>query len=337
LKKFLFPIFSLAKPFIPLKTLIGFSGEKVIFPFYHAVTEVAPPHLEHLYKVKTPVEFEKDLDLLLKNFVPLSLKDVLELKDKPSKPSFHLSFDDGLREVWDFIEPVLTRKGVPATFFVNPDFVDNRNLFYRYKASALVHFAGSYQTEYWKDFHTYCDQQNLSGKNIRDICMSITFRNRNKLDEIAGILGFSFESYLEEFQPYLSLEQLMSLKKKGFTIGAHSMDHPEYAFLSGKEMLHQTLQSTAWLKEMFHPLHLAFAFPFSDKGVGSDFFHSLGFDSKPIIDVSFGTAGIKKEQLNRHKQRIPLEGYNLSAGSVIFSEYLYYLLKMPFGKNIIYR
>jgi len=48
LKKFLFPIFSLAKPFIPLKLLIGLSGEKMIFPFYHAVTDIAPPHLENL-------------------------------------------------------------------------------------------------------------------------------------------------------------------------------------------------------------------------------------------------------------------------------------------------
>ena len=309
----------------------------MIFPFYHAVTDIAPPHLENLYKIKSLREFEKDLDFLLKHFIPVSISDIMNFKKKPSKPSFHLSFDDGLREVCDYIEPLLTRKGVPATFFVNPDFVDNINLFYRYKASALIHFASSYQKDYWKDFHDYCKQQILPGKNLKEVCLAIKYADRNKLDDIAEIMGFSFESYLREFKPYLSRVQLEGLVRKGFTIGSHSMDHPEYKNLNGKEMLHQTLQSSGWVKEKFHQKYSLFAFPFSDEGVGSDFFHALGYDGRPLIDLSFGTAGIKHEQLEKHKQRIPIEGYNLAASSVIFSEYLYYFFKMPFGKNIIYR
>jgi peptidoglycan/xylan/chitin deacetylase (PgdA/CDA1 family) len=337
LKKFLFPLFSLAKPLIPLKALIGLSGEKMIFPIYHAVTDLAPPHLENLYKIKSVREFEKDLDYLLKNFVPVSMDEVISNQGKASKPAFHLSFDDGLREVWDFIEPLLTRKGVPATFFVNTDFIDNKDLFFRYKTSVLIHFASSFQKEYWKGFHEYCKSNNLQGKTLRDVCLLIAYKERQKLDDIAEIMDFSFESYLSEFRPYLNSEQLESLVKKGYTIGSHSMDHPEYRNLSGKEMLHQTLQSGLWLKEKFHQKYLVFAFPFTDKGIGREFFHALGYDSKPLINMSFGTAGIKREQSKLHKQRIPLEGYNLSASSVIFSEYLYFLLKMPFGKNIIYR
>jgi peptidoglycan/xylan/chitin deacetylase (PgdA/CDA1 family) len=231
----------------------------------------------------------------------------------------------------------LTRKGVPASFFVNPDFVDNKNFFFRYKASVLIHFATSYQKDYWTDFHDYCGQQNLLGKTLRDVCLSISYNDRKHLDEIADIFGFSFESYLKEFKPYLTTPQLESLANKGFSIGSHSLDHPEYWNLNGKERLHQTLQSTNWVKEKFHQKYSLFAFPFSDKGVGREFFRALGYDDKSSIDLSFGTAGIKREQNNRHKQRIPLEGYNLKASSVIFAEYLYYIFKMPFGKNIIYR
>ena len=60
------------------------------------------------------------------------------------------------------------------------------------------------------------------------------------------------------------------------------MDHPEYWNLNGKEMLHQTLQSCNWVKERFHQEYSAFAFPFSDKGVGREFFHALGFNDKPF-------------------------------------------------------
>jgi peptidoglycan/xylan/chitin deacetylase (PgdA/CDA1 family) len=331
----LFPILSLARPFIPLKTLIGLSGEKMIFPFYHAVTNMVPPHLEQLYRIKTLREFEKDLDFLLKYFTPLSLDDLLKYDHKSAKPSFHLSFDDGLREVYEFIEPVLTSKGVPATFFINPDFIDNKELFFRYKASVLIHFAASFDKEHWKDFHNYCDEQNLEGKTLRAICLSISYKDRGNLDKIAEIMGFSFRKYLEEFAPYLSKSQLESLVSKGFAIGSHSMDHPEFWNMNGKEMLRQTLQSSNWVKERFHQKYAAFAFPFSDQGVGNDFFHALGYNDKPLIDISFGTAGLKHDSIKMHKQRIPLEGYNLSASSVVFGEYLYFLLKGPFGKNII--
>jgi peptidoglycan/xylan/chitin deacetylase (PgdA/CDA1 family) len=337
LKKIIFPILSLARPFIPLKTLVTLSGQKLIFPFYHAVSDVTPPHLAGLYKVKSLKEFEGDLDFLLKHFNPVTIDEVINEQKTPSKPSFHLSFDDGLREISDFIEPILTRKGIPATFFVNPDFIDNKNLFFRYKASVLVHYAESYQQEYWKDFHEFCNKHNLKGKSLPEVCFSIRYKEVKMLDEIAEILGFSYESYLREFNPYLSNSQLESLVKKGFTVGAHSMDHPEYWNLTGKEMLHQTLQSANWVKERYKQKYSIFAFPFSDKGVGSEFFRTLGYDNKPLISISFGTAGIKNEVFKLHKQRIPLEGYNLRASAVVFSEYLYYLLKMPFGKNIIYR
>jgi hypothetical protein len=177
----------------------------------------------------------------------------------------------------------------------------------------------------------------LLGKTLRDVCLGIAYKDRQKLDDIAEIMDFSFESYLSEFRPYLRMEQLEGLVKKGFTVGSHNMVHPEYRNLSGREMLNQTIQSCLWLKEKFHQKYSVFAFPFTDKGIGRDFFHALGYVAKPLIDMSFGTAGIKREQSKFHKQRIPLEGFNLSASSVIFSEYLYFLLKMPFGKNIIYR
>ena len=49
-----------------------------------------------------------------------------------------LSFDDGLVECHQVIAPLLMTKGVPATFFLNNHFIDNRDLFFRYKASLII-------------------------------------------------------------------------------------------------------------------------------------------------------------------------------------------------------
>ena len=54
------------------------------------------------------------------------------------KNAFLLSFDDGLKEVFTTIAPILLKKGVPASFFINPCFIDNNELFYRYKISLLI-------------------------------------------------------------------------------------------------------------------------------------------------------------------------------------------------------
>jgi hypothetical protein len=63
------------------------------------------------------------------------------LSEKPEiikKPLLHLSFDDGLSACYDTIAPILLRKGVPATFFLNPAFIDNKALMFRYKISLCL-------------------------------------------------------------------------------------------------------------------------------------------------------------------------------------------------------
>ena len=78
---------------------------------------------------------------MLQNFEPLSLQELYEImlgKRELHTPAFHLTFDDGLREVFDIAAPILKQKGIPATIFLNSGFVDNRSLFFRYKVSVLL-------------------------------------------------------------------------------------------------------------------------------------------------------------------------------------------------------
>ncbi len=123
-----------------LDRLITWSGQDSFFPFYHTVSPEALPHISHLYRLVKTAAFENDLDELLLRFEPVSLGDYLENRGvKKGKRRMVLTFDDGLKECYDIIAPMLIKKGIPATFFLNNRFIDNRGLFYRYKASLLVH------------------------------------------------------------------------------------------------------------------------------------------------------------------------------------------------------
>ena len=129
----------LPAPFLLRQMPHSLSGQ-VVFPFYHAVSDVPLQHLAHLYPIRTRKAFERDLDFLLSHFEPVSMKEVLAHPEEKrgGRLRMVLSFDDGLAQCHEVVLPILQKKGVPAVFFLNNDFIDNRGLFYRYKVSLLL-------------------------------------------------------------------------------------------------------------------------------------------------------------------------------------------------------
>ncbi|MCK4992269.1 MAG: hypothetical protein KAS29_17345, partial [Bacteroidales bacterium] len=122
---------------LDLSYMIRLSGQSDIFPFYHVISDWHLPHIRHLYRYRRLNEFEKDLEEMLKWFEPVTLADYLEVEQK-GKEKGKGNLDDGLAECHQLIAPLLKRKGVPAVFFLNNHFIDNRGLFFRYKASLIM-------------------------------------------------------------------------------------------------------------------------------------------------------------------------------------------------------
>src|SRR5690606_10275111 len=191
-------------------------------PFYHVVSNDELPYILN-YNYFDVAQFEKQLDHYLKHFTPANLDDVLS-GACTGRRMFHLSFDDGLRQCAEVIAPILLRKGIPATFFINTAFVDNRKLFYRYKAS-LIH--STMQVKSNPKAERFLESASLGGRQI----LSVTASQENVLDEAAGMLEISFDEFLTQNEPYVTLVQLKKLASDGFTIGAHSHSHPELSKL----------------------------------------------------------------------------------------------------------
>jgi len=318
---------------IPSKFLQQLANQKLILPFYHAISDKDCPHIKHLYSVKGRQAFIDDLDFLLKYYRPIGYPEFRSLKlnnEQPKEPSFLLTFDDGLSEYHDVIAPILLEKGIPAICFLNSGFVDNKNLFYRYKASLLV-------DEIKKEPRL---KEKLSsvfnnGKYIVQNILSVNYQNKSILDEIAGLIGFDFKKFLAESKPYLSSDQIRSLINQGFHFGAHSIDHPRYAYLGLEEQLRQTKESMQFIQEQFSLDYKLFSFPFADDQVSSQFFTKI--QEAGIADFTFGTAGQKKDPIFNNFQRIPFEKSNYSAATIHNFELLYYLIKAPLFKNTVRR
>ena len=224
------------------------------------------------------------------------------------------------------------KKGIPATFFINSQFVDNQDLFFRYKASLLVdHLSKTQQSKASEKVM----QKLLEKQDINTAILEINYQNKDILDQIADHLEVNFGDFLDQQKPYLSKAQIKNLIAQGFTIGSHSIDHPLYESLALDEQIRQTSESQAFVNQLFEPAVKAFAFPFSDHGVSTAFFQQL--QHKKIIDLSFGTAGLKQDSIPFHLQRFPVEAFPFQMHELVSSEYFYYFGKSFLGKNKIKR
>ena len=322
---------------VPTHWLIALTNQKVVLPFYHAISDEKLLHIQHLYQVKNTKEFVNDLEFLSRHFAPvdfLQFKEAITSGLKLHKPLFLLSFDDGLKEFHDIIAPILLKKGIPAVCFLNSAFIDNKSLFYKYKASVLISYLQQNQKLYDNP-----ELKNRLGKNsMRDIeswLLSVDYANNAKLDEFASAIGCNFNEYLNSVQPYLTSGQIKKLIKDGFHFGAHSIDHPEYRFLQFDEQIKQTAESLLFIKQKFSLDYSLFSFPFTDYGVSDRFFKTI--NNKKIADISFGGAGLKKELYPTHFQRIAFERGKLSAGQIYKTELIYSAIQNLIGKNVIRR
>ena len=323
---------------VKLEKLINSSGQHLFLPFYHLVSDNDLPHIKHLYTIVSVERFKKDLDFFEKHYSPIAANELTE-RISSGKPivenRFFLSFDDGLREFYDTVAPILLQRGIPATFFVNTDFIDNKDMFFRLKASVLIDKItkrGLSEAES-ATVNSLFASVNLSYNHVSDL-LKITFQKRHILDKIADVADVDFQDYLTKQKPYLTSEQIRKLIAQGFTIGAHSVSHPYYADLSEKEQTEQTLDSLNFIKENFQPEQRLFSFPFTDFGVDKSFFDKI----KQETDLTFGTASLKLDSIKNNLQRTPMEnsGYS-STEAFIKSEYLMFMLKKTIGKHIMHR
>ncbi len=310
-----------------------------LIAYYHVVSDDDIPHVKHLYKFRTVMEFRRDIDCFCRQFHPISLHQLLEnMKTGRSLPrnSILLTFDDGFSEIFHVIAPILREKGVPATFFLTTAFLDNKSMAHHNKISILVEQldrmrGGSVEKEVAK----VISQSGSNGMDVRTELLRVNYRHRDVVDLIARLLGVDFDAYLTSRQPYLTSEQVGQLIGTGFAIGGHSVDHPAYGLLPLEEQLRQTITSVRFLRDRFSLNYGAFAFPHGDRDITGRFFGRLF--STEDVHVTFGTQGLIKEPISRHFQRFSMENYPTPAERIIARNYTRGIYRKLTGRAVVGR
>ncbi|MEJ7735790.1 MAG: polysaccharide deacetylase family protein [Chitinophagaceae bacterium] len=312
---------------LPHLLLNQITAVNVLLPYHHLVSDERLPHIQNLYPYKNTNQFISDLDLLLTHFKPIDpveLIDCLRLHKPIPRRSFLLSFDDGLREVYDTVAPILKRKGVTALFFLNPAFLDNKELFYRFKLSLILEKLKGKENNrsLLKPINEILGLRSEHFFETSAKILSINYLNRSLADQLGLCLDIDFDEYLQMQKPFLSVEQVKEMKLQGFYFGGHSIDHPHYNLLHEDEQLRQTIESCRQVKQTLELTYTAFSFPHEDAGISKHFFEQLDRDEFKI-DILFGTQNQKYELHKRMLHRFNAERPQLPLNQLVKGVLLY--------------
>lgn len=296
---------------------------ELLLPYYHLVGDREVPHFAGPYRFRSVQQFEADLDFFLQSYIPVSLQDIVDhldgLRPLPRR-CFFPTFDDGFREMYEAVAPILLARGVPAAFFLNTAVIDNRDLSYSAKKSLLIHALGRMKDPMAKQAALqFLADAGVKGTDLALCIRQVTYRRRDLLNELGPRLGCDFATYLASVQPYLTSTQIQNLIGKEFAIGAHSIDHPPYGELNLEEQIAQTQGSVNWLSDRFNYECQAFAFPYRDTGVAPGFFDRIFAGGH--LKISFGTAGLCRHYHPKNLERFIMENTNRAAAQILAREF----------------
>jgi peptidoglycan/xylan/chitin deacetylase (PgdA/CDA1 family) len=303
---------------------------ELILPYWHSVGDKELDHISGDYRFRSLEEFKGDLAFFLRYFKPVSLDQIVDhLNGSSSLPQrcFLPTFDDGFRESHDAIAPLLAREGLPAAFFLVTSTIDNRELGYLQKKSMLLRRIAEKDVSNLLTRGTrILDAAGVFGPDLDARIRAVFYRKRELLDKLGVLFECDFAEYLSANRPYLTSDQIISLMKQGFDIGAHSIDHPLYSEISLEEQLNQTLGSVDWLSAKYNFKCRAFSFPYHDSGISLDFFARVF--GEPRLEVTFGGGGIVASCHPRNMPRFTMERTSLPASQVLARQY---------GKALLHR
>ena len=256
---------------LPLSVLSRLSGAPGISLLYHVVSDQPLPHVRHLYPYKAASQFEADLVSLREHCRPVDYQDLPDASI-PSGSAL-VTFDDGYAECHSVVRPLLRKHGVPCIFFVTANWIDNKTLFFRNKASLCIETVAGFPNDEWSSLRPALSRtlnnETISRESFAASILSLEAEDEPRMDELCGILGVDGRQFLAARRPYLSLDQLRELASEGYTIGAHGMSHRKLNRLNAEDAYREMAESCRLVREWTNQSRVPLSFP-----------HNLAVDAK---------------------------------------------------------
>lgn len=289
---------SAALGLLPLGLHEALTPRRAIVLLYHAVGPPLP-HVRHLYPHKSAAEFEADLAHLARRYRMVSCADLgVDGASTGDRPAAHVTFDDGYRECATVAAPILRRMGIPCTFFVTTELIDNRVLFHRNKVSLCLETLATLPepraTAFLRDHARRSGTAERDRRAFAAWLLGLTPADAAEIDRVCAALGVDTLRFLEERTPYLTTAEVRALASDGFTIGAHGKRHVPIGSLDETAARAEIVESCAAVGTMIGAERVPFAFPHSADGVDRTFLARLRAEN-PGVGLLFDTRRLRPD------------------------------------------
>ncbi len=210
-----------------------------------------------------------------------------------------VSFDDGFAECFHVVRPLLLKHRVPCTFFLVQNLLDNRLLMHRNAAACCLETLRTMDDDAIAAACRSVAEQvgvEIRGRDgLNRWIDGLGWTQRRELDAACRAAGFDPVAYLRDRRPYLTTEQALQLHRDGFTLGAHTCDHPELERLPWDEAARQTVESCRFVAGLTGRSRVPFAITFNGVTLSRDRLEALR-SSSGVIDLVYDTNNLRVER-----------------------------------------
>ena len=231
---------------------------------YHLIfSDDTPAHSWNAGNIIRLSAFQRQLRWLKKRFSFINLQDYIALYQKDpglTRDKLALTFDDGYKNTYALVAPVLMKESIPATFFVNTCNLDYGLLWFVY-FNALC-FEGAYPgVEINGDFFPLDTKRNCM-RAWRTLIQSARSSPDARVfeEEFAG--KYPLPAQIQGKYAGLQVEQIAEISASSlFSLGGHTHSHPYLDQLGQAEQLEEMKLNKQILEELSEKPVRYFAYP----------------------------------------------------------------------------
>lgn len=247
----------------PLTQAVGYARRAPAFPIltYHRINDDGDPFFGAL---PTAV-FERQMRHVARNYRVLPLEDLVERLQRGGLPrnALAITFDDGYRDNLTHAAPILSRLGLPATIFLATGFIGTAEVPWVDRlAQGLKKSPVDAVRTPWGD------ELDLTGVAARLHALAQTLAHFKRvpdeerhraLEALLAALGVTDQRGFKNLM--LSWDDVHALRGLGFTIGAHTVNHPILSRVTPQRAWTEILGSRTMIESACGAAPRAFAYP----------------------------------------------------------------------------
>jgi len=220
-------------------------NNKAVILLYHGFFEPENPRLDYspdgMYI--SPSVFKKQMRFLARYFNVISMNDLVShINNGKNFPQncCAITFDDGVKGIYDFAYPVLNKNKLPATVFLTTNFIDGGPWYWeeriKYLAAEIFSFFQNNSDQKSPELIDILNMMNMVDifeikpekfgvyimKKVQDF-RDATFEQRNeiivRLENELKKLDFSSDRL------YLNWDEITTMKRDNIDFGGHTLSH----------------------------------------------------------------------------------------------------------------